>query len=159
MKLRHGRDLRLGRYSEPGRPYLVTTVTYGRHRLFDDPAVASFLTHEFRNAGELRLVDTVAWVVMPDHFHWLFWLRTGSLSSVVKRVKSRSGIAINRRLGISGPVWQKGFHDHALRRDDDLEIAARYIIANPIRAGLVVDIRDYPLWHAAWLEEGAEIEF
>ena len=159
MKIRHGRDLRLGRYSELGRPYLVTTVTHGRNRLFDDLQVAECVTREFRNVVELLLVDTVAWVVMPDHFHWLFWLRTGSMSSVVKRVKSRSGISINRKLGTSGPVWQKGFHDHALRRDDDLEIAARYIIANPVRAGLVEDIRDYPLWHAAWLEEGAGIEF
>jgi REP element-mobilizing transposase RayT len=159
MKIRHGKDLRRGRYSERGRPFLVNTVTHERRAIFRDLKIACCLIRELRDATELRLVDTVAWVVMPDHLHWLFSLRAQSLSAVTKRVKSRSGIAINRYLGLSGPVWQKGFHDHALRQHDDLEIAARYVIANPLRAGLVEDIHDYPLWYAEWVERRIEIEF
>jgi len=48
-------------------------------------------------------------------------------------------------------VWQDGFHDHALRREEDLKEVARYIIANPVRAGLVTRVGDYPLWDACWL--------
>ena len=35
-----------------------------------------------------------------------------------------------------------GFHDRALRRDEDTLSTARYIVANPLRAGLVKNIRD-----------------
>lgn len=38
-----------------------------------------------------------------------------------------------------------------MRREDDLRAAARYIIMNPVRAGLVEKVGDYPLWDAIWL--------
>ncbi len=43
------------------------------------------------------------------------------------------------------PFWQRSFYDHALRTDEDLVHTARYVLANPVRAGLVHDFRDYPL--------------
>ena len=49
------------------------------------------------------------------------------------------------------PVWQRGFHDYALGVDKDIVHVARYIVANPLRAGLVSRIGDYPLWDAKWL--------
>ncbi|BAU72594.1 Transposase [Metapseudomonas furukawaii] len=51
----------------------------------------------------------------------------------------------------SGRLWQKGFHDHALRSDEDVKTVARYVVANPLRAGLVERLADYPFWNAIWL--------
>ena len=48
--------------------------------------------------------------------------------------------------------WQSGFHDHALRTEEDVRNVARYVIANPQRAGLVEHVSDYPWWDARWLE-------
>jgi len=89
---------------------------------------------------------------MPDHLHWLFSL-TGSraLSVCVNTVKSFSARRINYRLSRHGQVWQTGFYDRAIRREDDLVGVARYIIANPLRAGIIESVRDYPLWDATWL--------
>jgi REP element-mobilizing transposase RayT len=68
------------------------------------------------------------------------------------RAKGSSARQINSLLGRSGaPVWQRGFHDHALRGDEDVRAIARYIVANPLRAGLVRAIGDYPWWDAEWL--------
>jgi hypothetical protein len=51
-------------------------------------------------------------------------------------------------------LWQGGFHDHVLRQEEDRRAAIRYLIANPIRAGLVVDVRDYPFWGSGvWSRE------
>ena len=52
---------------------------------------------------------------------------------------------------IGQPIWQAGYYDHAIRKDEDIVNIARYIIANPIRAGLVKKVGDYPHWHAIWL--------
>ena len=41
------------------------------------------------------------------------------------------------RLPPAGPLWQPGFYDRALRREDDRKAVARYILTNPLRAGLV----------------------
>ena len=88
---------------------------------------------------------------MPDHFHWLLAPKDGSLEDIVRRVKSRSAVAIKRRLGRDGRIWQRGFHDHALREDEDIQHVARYIVANPLRAGIVKRLGDYPLWDAVWV--------
>lgn len=93
----------------------------------------------------------MAWVVMPDHFHWLLELQQGSLAALVKQVKASSSVAINRALHQSGRLWQPGFHDVAVRRDEDLQHLARYIVANPLRAGLVKRLGNYPLWDAVWV--------
>ena len=43
--------------------------------------------------------------------------------------------------------------ERALRRQDDLAAMARYIVANPLRAGLVDFLGDYPHWDCAWPPE------
>jgi REP element-mobilizing transposase RayT len=106
---------------------------------------------EFRKAEQEGRTRTLAWVVMPDHFHWLVELRTGSLGPLMRRVKSGSSRAIVAAGAGPLQIWQKGYHDRALRREDDLLKTARYIVANPLRAGLVHRIGEYPLWDAVWL--------
>jgi len=90
--------------------------------------------------------ETLAFCVMPDHVHWLVRLMPGSdLSGLVGRVKGSSSRAI--------PLlrWQRGFHDHAVRDDERLRALARYIVANPVRAGVVQRVGEYPHWDAVWL--------
>ncbi len=151
MKIYRGKDLRRGRYSESGRPYLLTTVTCARRPLFLEWPLSRLLVRELRSVTDQKMVDTLAWVLMPDHLHWLIVLRETGLDKIVLRVKSKSALAINRHRGSQGPVWQKGYHDHALRREEDIRDVARYIVANPLRANLVKHLGDYPFWDAIWL--------
>lgn len=143
--------LRRGRYSESGRAYLITAVVHERQPLFRDFRLGRLLVAEFRQAHALNLIDSLAWVVMPDLFHWLFELKNATLPQVVGRTKSLSTRSINRARGSKARFWHLGYHDRAIRTDEDLRKVARYIIANPLRAGLVEHIGDYPLWDAAWL--------
>ena len=69
----------------------------------------------------------------------------------MERFKARSAHRVNKHLNCQGTIWQKTFYDHALRKEEDVRDIARYIVANPLRAGLVEHIGDYPLWDAIWL--------
>ena len=109
------------------------------------------MVEQFKRAQEQGLATSLAWVVMPDHFHWLISLDKGSLDELMCRTKSLSTRAINQSTGQTGCRWQQGYHDHALRRDEDIKQMARYVIANPLRAGLVQRVGDYPLWDAIWV--------
>ena len=147
----HAQHLRYGRHAEPGRIYLLTTVIHGREPLLADLYLARLLVHELRSAEADGLVESLAWVVMPDHLHWLIRLGDGALDDLMRRIKARSSLAINRCRGIKGRLWQDGYHDHALRHEDGLQALARYVVANPLRAGLVELLGDYPHWDAIWL--------
>ncbi|MDT3312904.1 transposase [Pseudomonas sp. rhizo66] len=143
--------LRKGRYSEAGRIYLLTAVVHERQSVFSDWRLGRLLVEQMRAANDEGMVQSLAWVVMPDHLHWLIELKHCSLAALMCRVKSRSCRSINLKRGSQGGIWQRGYYDRALRRDEDLKAAARYIVMNPLRAGLVGRVGDYPLWDAIWL--------
>ncbi|MEH6651600.1 MAG: IS200/IS605 family transposase [Motiliproteus sp.] len=73
------------------------------------------------------------------------------LSATVRMVKSISSRNIHSLRTHKSPIWQRGFHDRALRRTDDIKATARYVVANPVRAGLVRSVKEYSLWDAQWL--------
>jgi REP element-mobilizing transposase RayT len=138
--------LRRGRTSVSGQIYHVTTTTIDREPRFLDISSARTVIRILMMSDDRKDSETLAFVLMPDHLHWLFALGEGrSLSRVVQRVKSSSARLIGQT------VWQKGFHDRALRAEEDVRNVARYIIANPLRSGLADNVGDYPLWDAVWL--------
>ncbi|KNH20868.1 transposase [Pseudomonas syringae] len=143
--------LRIGRYAEPNRIYLLTTNTLGREPVFNDFVLGRLVVAQFRTAQDQGWANSLAWVVMPDHFHWLIELQQGSLSGLMQKTKSLSTKAVNLSVGRKISLWQQGFHDRALRREEDLVKLARYVVANPLRAGLVERLGDYPLWDAIWV--------
>ena len=147
VKFPQGKALRQGRVSRLGQIYLITTVTLKREPLFANLRAGRHVVRELMSSD----TETLAFVVMPDHVHWLMQLHGTPLHALVQRMKSLSAVAVNRELGRSEAVWQPGYHDRAMRRDEDLRAAARYIVANPLRAGLVHNLLDYPLWDACWM--------
>ena len=104
------------------------------------------LVNILKTSDALNKTSTLALVIMPNHIHWLLQLnQKQSLSKLVHGIKSISARTAGK------PIWQAGYYDHAIRQDEDMVNIARYIIANPIRAGLVKRVGDYPHWHAVWL--------
>lgn len=142
----HSQKLRTGRVSLPQQIYLVTMVTHARIKIFADYENAALAARNLYSPAIINRAETLAFVVMPDHLHWLLQLgEAASLSDTVRRYKTQVSLQLQAR------IWQAGFHDHALRAEESLRDVARYIIANPLRAGLCQKIGDYPFWNAVWL--------
>jgi REP element-mobilizing transposase RayT len=146
------RALRRGRVSLPNQAYLVTTVTVDRQRFFLDFRAACAAAARFGDRATLGDARMLAWVLMPEHVHWLLQLgQKDRLDTVVSRLKSGSARYVNRMLGRQGALWERAFHDHALRSEENMRDVARYIIANPVRAGMAARVGDYPFWNAVWI--------
>ncbi|QXH51177.1 transposase [Pseudomonas fakonensis] len=143
--------LRRGRVSEPGRAYLLTSTTKDRLPLFLDFQAARCLPPHFAQAEAEGSVLSLAWVIMPDHVHWLIELKNDTLATVMRRFKSRSRCSLYKMGKLKGQLWQAGYHDRAIRREEDLRSFARYVVANPVRAGLVSRAGDYSHWDAIWV--------
>ena len=150
MALANQHRLRIGRFSERGRPYLVTISCYERQLVFDSlSAGRCFACAIARMNNDTK---SLCWVAMPDHVHWLMQpVGKLSLSRCVQKLKALTTRNLRSTILWSSHVWQRGFHNRGLRREDDLKSVARYVIANPVRAGLVSSIRDWPHWDAAWI--------
>jgi putative transposase len=153
MSRPHSRTLRTGRWSAPGQVYLVTAVTAARRACFADFDVGCAAARAISSDRAWPTAKLLAWVLMPDHAHLLIELvGKESLSLVVGRAKAIASAEVRRSAGLVA-IWQPGFHDHALRTEESVRQAARYLVANPLRAGLVTQIGEYPFWDSVWLEE------
>jgi REP element-mobilizing transposase RayT len=141
--------LQIGRRSEPGTWFSITTVAHRRRPVFAQPPACGALIRELHAVG-LGQDRSLAWVVMPEHLHWLLELGGAQLPVVTQALKSRSARAVNAATGGSGPVWQAGYYDRRIRGEADLLGQARYILENPVRRGLVGRIEDYPAAWCAW---------
>lgn len=138
-------SLRAGRTHWPGHFYLVTTCCLGRTRYFDDPLASLAAATDIRESTTWLDARLHEWVLMPDHSHGIVELgRLSSLSDVVASFKGRTARSSNLRMNRQGPLWQRGFHDRAIRSELELETMSAYVRDNPRRAGLVELDKDWP---------------
>ena len=61
--------------------------------------------------------------------------------NLLGRLKQESSFAFMRAHPSS--LWQRSYHDHVLRKEEELEEAALYILNNPVRKGLVDDYKSH----------------
>jgi putative transposase len=140
------KQLRKGRLSESGQYYHITMAVNRRSPVFLNFKTARLFISILHQPDILTKCEIMAFVVMPDHIHLLIVLKSGSISSFSQRLKS----FFTKRYGQA--IWQEGFYDHVIRSDESLVNVARYIVTNPLRAGLVKYVGDYPHWDSVWLE-------
>ena len=76
------------------------------------------------------------YVVMPNHIHLLLQINSDrdgrpmvapTISTVIQQMKG----AVSKRVGF--PIWQKGFHDHVIRGENDYREIWEYIENNPAK--------------------------
>jgi len=81
---------------------------------------------------------------MPDHAHFLVEGRmpTSDFRTFVRRSKQRSGQVYASQTGER--LWQDGYFERVLRQETDVREVARYIVWNPVRAGLARTPQEYP---------------
>jgi len=97
----HGYRLRIGRFSESGRGYLLTTVTAQRKPLFLDFTLARLAIGELRACDQAGLCETIAFVLMPDHMHWMVQLKKGGAFTAVSL--TRPSVA-DVSVGLAAPI-------------------------------------------------------
>ena len=144
--------LRKGRVYQPLHFYVITAVTNQRRPIFTQINIAKKVITELYVLENEKAVNTISYVLMPDHLHWQFQLLNKyTLAEVVKRLKGRTTQFINKAEQRKGSVWQADYYDHQIKNESDLIKQARYIVANPLRAGLVKNIGNYPFWNCIYL--------
>jgi len=125
-----------------------------------DDRVARAIADSLLKARDHKRFYLLAWCVMPDHVHILLsprrrpvgarssGRRGTPLSDCIRDWARVSAHVANKVLGQNGPLWQEGFHDHAIRRDEKLEDVVNYIHYNPVRRSLADRAEDWP-WSSA----------
>ena len=142
--------LRKGRTSIKNQHYLLTTTVLDRKPLLNREGAAEVVLTSLLWLEKQGKIYLDAAVVMPDHLHFVAGLKHGSLAKLMRSLKSYTAKKINILLEREGVFWQPQYHDHAIRKDEDLNDLVLYTLHNPVRAGLVNDFHDYSYWYCRW---------
>ena len=83
-------------------------------------------------------------VVMPDHFHLLLTPLDVTLERALQFIKGGFSYRVKKELGLNTEVWARGYVDHRIRDAGDYARHVEYIRANPIKACLAENAKEYP---------------
>ena len=115
-----------------GQRYIVslTVCTADRRRWPAEPHLAEIVRDEILILH--RECPILGFCIMPDHAHLLLGNAGSPLGKIMNRFKGR----VSRRVRSKEPgldVWQKGYWDHVVRKEDGLYATLQYIFLNPRR--------------------------
>lgn len=127
-----------------GALYHVTSRGDGREAIFlDDLDRKAFL------AVLAEGVETFNWVVhayclMGNHYHLLIETPDGNLSRGMRQLNGMYTQRFNRRHGRVGHVFQGRYKAILVQKEAHLLELARYVVLNPVRAGMEATPADWP---------------
>lgn len=90
-----------------------------------------------------------AFCIMPNHGHVVCTPlekengEFNSLSEILQSLKRHTARQANLALGRSGTFWQDESYDHVVRDQAELERIVKYVLNNPVKAGLVNDWKEW----------------
>lgn len=143
--MRTNRPERLRRFGYVGYyRYFLTFCTFRRRRLFVDSGNVALARSEILRAAEHTRFAVTAYCFMPDHLHLLVQSQSEAADGrqFIAHAKQYSGFVFARAIGER--LWQRYCHERVLRGEDDTLSVARYILENPVRAGLAQSPGEYP---------------
>jgi len=145
-----------------GHCFSVVLATADRGRLFTETKAFETCLTALRRAANWYEAKVFAYCFMPDHLHLLASTPHGvNFIDFIRHFKQLSAYRLERQSQTARRVWQTRFYDHALRSDEDVVAAARYIFTNPVRASIAADAADYPysgslVWSSVLCPSGSE---
>ena len=161
-------------YISPGVVYHLTIGANKKRNIFTHPSLNQAVIATLKDAAKLYGYKLIAYCLMPDHLHIL--VQAGEtpkdLRGFVRGFKSYCSVATpvatniatpvateNNNRSIATPVatdcslWQRGFYEHILRKNENIAEVAEYILNNPIRKGLIEERGQYK-----WCELITEVD-
>ena len=145
-------------YSDYTRVFFFTLCARHLSRPFLDPDLASAVIDSLLWVRTNRKLFLPCYCLMPDHLHFVTRLETeearlinaGARGTVAEGILDHIGTfkryttRIWWQHGGQGKLWQRSSYDHAFRYGESVEASIGYVLANPVRKGLVENWEDYP---------------
>ena len=121
-----------------GHYYHLYNRGVNRQPIFFHDENWAYFIKRLRHYCKPDLIDIIAYCLMPNHYHFLVYLKDDNLSEKIMQPFTVSYTkAVNRQQGRTGPVFQGPFKAKLVDKDEYLLHLSRYIHLNPVLAGRV----------------------
>ena len=136
------------RYFEPGGFYHVTARGNGGTEIVVDDWDRSMFVNVLARVATRFSIHIRAWCLMTNHYHLAIETPRGDLSSALQYLNGVYARHFNERHERTGHVFGGRYRATVIDGEEHLEAACRYILLNPVRAGLVALPEEWP-WAGA----------
>jgi REP element-mobilizing transposase RayT len=133
----------------------VTTRGVRRTPIFVDDADRRMFTTFLAQAVQRYRWSCLAYCLMSNHFHLLFGLSAANLANGMHRLNATYARRFNERYGHTGHVFEARYSSSEIETEEHLLEAVRYVVLNPVRAGVCSDPGDWP-WSSFRATAGLE---
>lgn len=131
------------RIQAPGAFYHVTSRGNRRNRIYaDEFDYATWLAMLAEAALRFELVIH-SYCLMPNHYHLVVETPRGNIANGMHYLNGKYFQFFNRKYQLTGHVSQGRYHAELIQRELHLLELARYVVNNPVRAGLVLSAEDW----------------
>lgn len=128
---------RIPRGQQGGYAYHVINRGNGRATVFHKPQDFEAFISVLAEARQRHRIKLFAFCLMPNHFHLVIEPEDSTaLSKFMQWLLTSHVRRYHQHYGSSGHVWQGRFKSFAVQRDEHLITVLRYVLQNPVRAGL-----------------------
>jgi len=137
----------------PGGTFFFT-VNLAERKLSLLTGQIELLRAAFRETRRRHPFSIDAIVVLPDHLHTVWTMRSGDTDyatrwRLIKSMFSRhlpngERISPSRLAKGERGIWQRRYWEHTIRDDRDYKTHVDYCHINPLKHGLVAAVRDWP---------------
>jgi REP element-mobilizing transposase RayT len=126
--------------------YSLTISTYRRRKWFEQAWAVRITWKHFLHVAKEWSFSVFTYCFMPDHFHALVLGESpdSNFRAFVRVAKQKTSHQFLRLTG--NKLWKDGYWDRTLRGGSSTVDLVRYIVMNPVKAGLVSNPLDYPHW-------------
>lgn len=135
-----------------GFVYHVLNRAVARLPLFEKPADYEAFLRVLAEALEEHPIRILAYVLMPNHWHFVLWPEhEGDLSAFCRWLTHTHSMRWHAHYHTSGTghIYQGRFKAFPLEADDHFYTVCRYVERNPLRANLVPGAEHWP-WSSLW---------
>lgn len=136
---------RIARGIIDGFIYHVLNRGNGRQVVFHKDRDYTAFIDLMREANDRHPVKILAYCLMPNHFHMVLSpIKTDEFSKWVQWLMTSHVRRYHRHYGTSGHIWQGRYKSFVIQGDNHLLTVLRYVEGNPVRAGLVGSVKEWP---------------
>lgn len=129
----------------PNFPHHILNRGNNKEIIFFDDEDFKFFLRQVKKYKEKYGIKIYHYCVMPNHHHFLVEPPTSqALINFMHDLMTVYAQHVQRKYGKGGHIWQGRYKSPVIEREDYLAQCGYYIEDNPRRAGLVIDLKDWP---------------
>lgn len=151
--------MRFPRLTYPGAFHHATNRGINGENIFSHESDKGTFLELMEKKARLNAIRVLAFCLMDNHYHLVLENTSGRMSQFFRQLNGHYGLYYRQKTGSRGYVFQNRFYSSLIQDEAYLILAIRYVLQNPVKAGLTAAAISYPWSSARLYFKGSQVDW